>query len=184
MARGRKNLQGPFKFGEELEGNDTGRPSKFNADVAAEICARISIGQSLRTICKDEHMPGIVTVYNWLGDSEKQNFLKQYLIAKSNQADYYAESIVDISDEEVTMVKRSKHGNPDDEGEIEVVFDPTAVARNKLRVDARKWYASKVAPKRYGDRLAQEISGPDGNAIEHNVNITAEEAYLAMIGKK
>jgi len=36
----------------------------------------------------------------------------------------------------------------------------------RLRFDARRWFASKVAPKKYGDRLMQEVSGPDGGPIE------------------
>lgn len=39
------------------------------------------------------------------------------------------------------------------------------IQRSKLRVDARKWLLSKIAPKQYGDRIAQEISGPDGGPI-------------------
>ena len=60
------------------------------------------------------------------------------------------------------MVRADKHGSKDDDGDghTEVVFDATAVARNKLRVDARKWLASKMAPKKYGDKLG--IGGADG----------------------
>ena len=29
----------------------------------------------------------------------------------------------------------------------------------RLRVDARKWYASKLQPKKYGDKIAQEVTG-------------------------
>jgi hypothetical protein len=47
-----------------------------------------------------------------------------------------------------------------------VVFDSTAVARNRLRVDARKWVAAKLLPKKYGDKVQQEVSGPDGGPIE------------------
>jgi hypothetical protein len=88
-----------------------------------------------------------------------------YARAKEAQADRFAEEILAIADEEVTMVKRSKHqygAKPEDDdetNEVEVVFDPTAVARNRLRVDARKWLASKMAPKKYGDKLA--VGGAD-----------------------
>jgi len=40
-----------------------------------------------------------------------------------------------------------------------------AVARSRLRIDARKWLASKLAPKKYGDKVAAELSGPDGGPI-------------------
>lgn len=44
--------------------------------------------------------------------------------------------------------------------------DQDVIARSRLRVDARKWYASKLAPKKYGDKITQEISGPDGGAVQ------------------
>jgi hypothetical protein len=140
-----------------------GRPSKFTQATADAICTRIAEGESLRTICKDEEMPASSSVYKWL--SENTAFSEQYAHAREKQADFYAEQIVEIADEEVTMVRRSKHQHgakeEDDteENEVEVVFDPTAVARNRLRVDARKWYASKLAPKKYGEKLA--VGGAD-----------------------
>ena len=36
----------------------------------------------------------------------------------------------------------------------------------KVEIDARKWFASKFLPKRYGDKITQEISGPDGAPIQ------------------
>lgn len=87
----------------------------------------------------------------------------QYARAREAQADKMADDILTIADEEVTMVKRSKHQpgatEDDDMGDVEVCFDPTAVARNRLRVDARKWLASKMAPKRYGEKIDVEHSG-------------------------
>jgi hypothetical protein len=40
-----------------------------------------------------------------------------------------------------------------------------AVARSRLRIDPRKGLASKLAPKKYGDKVAAELSGPDGGPI-------------------
>jgi hypothetical protein len=46
-----------------------------------------------------------------------------------------------------------------DEESIEVAIDGGFVARQRLRIDARKWFASKVAPKKYGDKLEVEGKG-------------------------
>lgn len=137
------------------------RPSSFAQKVADAICQRLSDGESLRTICADDDMPSRMSVFRWLADEKNSAFRDQYARAREAQAEFYAESIVDISDEEVTMVRRSKHqpGADDADGDVEVVFDSAAVARNRLRVDARKWYASKLAPKKYGDKIEQEHSG-------------------------
>lgn len=150
-----------------------GRKSTFTQSIADDICSRIAEGQSLRTICRDEGMPDKATVMRWLEKEDAQLFRDQYARARDAQADYYAEEIIDIADEEVTMIKRSKHnGGEDDDGlEQEVVFDPTAVARNRLRVDARKWYASKLAPKKYGDKLQTELTGANGGPVNMNWSI-------------
>lgn len=146
-----------------------GRPSSYTDKIAAEICDRMANGQSLRRVCSDPVMPSKATVMNWLNDPARKSFLDQYVRARELLADYYAEDTIDIADEEVTMIRRDKHQKTPKEGEelddlVEVVFDPTAVARNRLRVDARKWYASKLAPKKYGDKL--ELAGdPDSPLI-------------------
>src|SRR5688572_9232829 len=44
--------------------------------------------------------------------------------------------------------------------------DNEVVARSRLRVDARKWLAGKMAPKKYGDKLMAEHTGKDGGPIE------------------
>lgn len=128
-----------------------GRPTAFSAEVATTICSRIAQGESLVNICKDETLPSRATVMRWLLEDSHVGFRDNYARAREAQADFYAEEIIDIADEECTVVK---HGEGDEAKDVEVAFDSAAVARNRLRVDARKWYASKVAPKKYGDKLA------------------------------
>jgi hypothetical protein len=130
-----------------------GRPSSYTEAVGDLICERIANGESLRAICRDEEMPALSTVFRWL--SLDASFSEQYARAREEQADTYADEIVAISDEEATTVK------VDDE-DVRVVFDATAVARNRLRVDARKWVASKLKPKKYGERqvLAGDPEAP------------------------
>lgn len=72
------------------------------------------------------------------------------------------------------MVRADKHGSKDDDGSgnTEVLFDATAVARNRLRVDARKWLASRMAPKKYGDKIQAEHSGPNGGVIQVASTVT------------
>lgn len=143
-----------------------GRPSKFAQALAEKICERLSDGESLRTICKSDGMPSKTTVMRWLADEELSAFRDQYARAREAQADRYAEEVIEIADEDCAFVKRgSISGDESDAAEVEVAFDSAAVARNRLRVDARKWYASKLAPKKYGDKIQQEVSGPDGEPL-------------------
>jgi hypothetical protein len=103
------------------------RASLYTDELAREICDRIAGGESLTGICNDPEMPGKRTVLEWARD--KDDFRAMYAEARDRQADHFAEEIISIADTDT---------------------DPQR-ARN--RIDARKWFASKCAPKRYGDRL-------------------------------
>ncbi|OBW92992.1 terminase small subunit [Gallibacterium salpingitidis] len=122
-----------------------GRPSSFVQEVADDICMLLAQGESLRKICTRPGMPTRQTVFNWL--NENQKFFDQYARARESQADFLLDEMLDIAD----------------------CATPEDVSVAKLRVDSRKWYITKVAPKKYGDRIAQEISGVNGNAIELTV---------------
>lgn len=125
----------------------------FSEALVDKVCERIALGESLVAICRDAGMPGFSTFMKWLHENQGQ-IVDKYARAREAQADFYAEQIITISDEETTTTKSDGQDGP-----VEVVFDSTAVARNRLRVDARKWYASKVAPKKYGDKQEVVHSG-------------------------
>jgi len=139
-----------------------GRPTIYSEEMIAVICARIADGESMRSIARDDSMPAMTTMFRWLGESEQ--FKKQYAIAMAQRAEGMFEDMIEIADEECTFIKKSKHGSKDDgDEEVEVAFDPTAVARNRLRVDTRKWMLAKMVPKRYGDKQEVEHTSPDGS---------------------
>ena len=141
------------------------------------ICEQLVEGKSLHTICEDESLPSITTVMRWLGEEESGHLREQYARAREAQAEKMAEDILAIADEECTMVRASKHGmDGGADGMQEVVFDATAVARNRLRVDARKWLASKLAPKKYGDKVLNEHTGANGGAIDVKSTVTLVRA--------
>lgn len=122
-----------------------GRPKVFSQDVADKICEIISTSnKSLRTICDIEGMPCVATVLNWQNTNEI--FLAQYTRAKEEQADFLAEEIIEISDETSQDLQRiDEYGNRIENKEF--------INRSRLRVDARKWVASKLKPKKYGDKV-------------------------------
>ena len=137
-----------------------GRPTTYNDKTANEILERRVKGESLRYIVKDDHMPVISTVFRWM--SHNDEFSKQYTRAKEEQAEMLADEIIEIADEEHTVVK-SQEGQ-----DVEVTFDSTAVARNRLRIDARKWVASKLKPKKYGDKIDHEVTGSVTLVLSNN----------------
>ena len=128
-----------------------GRPSTYTVAIADAICERLADGESLRSICADEDMPCRSAVFRWL--SERPEFADQYARAREEQAETLADEIVAISDETEVTVKH-------DGEEVRLALDATAVARGRLRIDARKWVASKLKPKKYGERI-QHANDPD-----------------------
>jgi hypothetical protein len=124
--------------------NVGGRQSEYTEDRATDICTWIAQGKSLRAYCQQENTPDIATVYRWLAAHE--SFRDQYARAREDQADSLADEITFIADTE----------------------DDANKAR--VRIDARTWVASKLKPKKYGDKLG--ISGDgDGAPIEHRHDI-------------
>lgn len=127
-----------------------GRPSSYNQEIADKICEKVATtALSLRTICDDDNMPCVATVLNWLGSNAE--FLAQYTRAKEAQADYLAEEMLDIADDGsndfMTIVKG------DESYEVE---NKEWTSRSKLRLETRKWIASKLKPRKYGDKLEVE----------------------------
>lgn len=125
-----------------------GRPSSFTQETADAICLRLIEGESLRSICKDEAMPGASTVFQWL--AARKDFAEQYARAREAQADHMAEEILQIADDGSNDTYQTDAG---------LAVNQDVIARSRLRVDARKWLASKMAPKKYGDKIA--VGGAD-----------------------
>jgi hypothetical protein len=129
--------------------------AEFSEALFDEICAEIAEGKSLRAICEAEDMPNRATVFKWLANDEKLS--DQYARAREAQADLYADEIIDIADDGSRDYSKGENG--------ETVVDHDVIARARLRVDARKWKASKLAPKKYGDKVTQEHTGDGGGPI-------------------
>lgn len=124
-----------------------GRPSIYTQELADRICAELAGGKSMRTVCKQDDMPSMDCVFRWL--REKPEFNEQYVKAKAESADALVEEMMDIADngENDWMVRHGK------DGEESWVVNGEHVQRSRLRLDTRKWIASKLKPKKYGDKL-------------------------------
>lgn len=132
------------------------RPSKYTQQLADLICERLSEGQSLRTVCKEEDVPSAQTVFSWMRIYPK--FLEQYARAKQESADAMAEEIMDISDDGTNDWMEDQYMKGKSPG---WKVNGEAVQRSKLRVDTRKWLMSKMKPKKYADKLDVTTNGKD-----------------------
>lgn len=142
-----------------------GRPSDFTDEIAAEICDRLCAGESLRTIVRDNHMPASSTVFRWL--TARPAFQEQYARAREVQADAIFEDILDIADD-----ARNDWMERRGEGDAGWQANGEHIQRSRLRIDARKWMAGKLAPKKYGEKASLEVSGKDGAPLIPVINVT------------
>lgn len=134
-----------------------GRPSDYSPDVADMICEAIASGGALYRLCEQDGWPAEGTVYRWL--EKEQEFREKYARARERQADRRSDEIIHIADE----------------------AEDANLAR--LRVDARKWAASKLAPKKYGDKVtAKHVGDDEDGPIRHEVESPLVESILSSIG--
>jgi hypothetical protein len=147
-----------------------GRPTDYTQDLADEICSQLSEGKSMHRVCVSDDMPDKRTVFRWLRTNEE--FCHQYEAAKAESADFLAEEIIEISDDGTNdWMERERS-----DGSTYEMVNSEHIQRSRLRVDARKWIASKLKPKKYGDKT--ELTGPEGIALfptSVTVNVVSPE---------
>jgi len=131
-----------------------GRPTKYNEKIAASICKYIVEGYSLRHIEAQEGMPHKSTIMDWC--IKYPDFADQYARAKEHQAEAFAEELLDIVDDATNdWIERENQKT----GQPYIALNEEAIARSRLRMEARKWLMGKMKPKKYGDKLDVEHAG-------------------------
>ncbi len=132
------------------------RPSKFTQKLVDNICEQIADGENLRAICKGGAMPSKTTVMRWLGDARNLAFRDQYARAREMQADTLFDQILSIGDDGSNDTYKTLDGRE--------VVNHDQIQRSRLRADARKWMAGKLAPKKYGEKV--QMVGDGGGPIQ------------------
>jgi hypothetical protein len=125
-----------------------GRPSSYTEEIADTICERLMEGRSLRSICDDDDMPNRQTVVRW--QVQHEDFAAKCARARELQADYMDDLILDAAN-------------------ACTVEDAPAA---RVKISAYQWRASKLAPKKYGDKVQTEVSGPDGGPVQATLNVS------------
>src|SRR5690242_18516843 len=127
--------------------------SQYTEEIGKQICEAVaSSTEGLNDlIAKNPHFPCQATVYKWINDHPQ--FSEMYANAKRAQAAIFAEEIVKIADNEA-----SDHVVGDD-GKL--VMNSVKVARDRLRIDTRKWIACKLLPKVYGQTKPADVGDTD-----------------------
>lgn len=127
-----------------------GRPTKYTPKLGSRICRQITEGIPVRRICSTVGI-SVSTLFLWL--ETHADFSEQYARAREVQAQVIADEILEIADTPLIgeKVKEGKDGTE--------IITGDNVDRSKLKVDARKWVAAKLLPKKYGDLRQVEHSG-------------------------
>lgn len=119
--------------------------------IVTDICNRVIDEKISFNVAVEESAITYVTFFQWMVKSD--NLKQLYNYARDVRSDILFEEIVTIAD---TPVEGTKTKITDKGTEI-ISGDMTE--HRKLQIDARKWVVSKMQPKKYGDKISQEISG-------------------------
>lgn len=134
-----------------------GRPSKYTEAVADKLIGALLEGQSMRQACEGEDMPHRSTVLRWMGDDEA--FAAKCARAREMQADLMDDMILDAA---------------------KACTSETAAA-DRVKISAYQWRASKLAPKKYGDKVALVGGGPDDAPIRHAHELSDDQLAAIAI---
>lgn len=145
-----------------LSGYQRKRRIKYSKEVAQEILVRLANGESLRRICMySDHLPSEMSVRRWAA-LNYEGFGPLYNDARNTGLDCMADEMLDIADDGTNDYNEKF----DKEGvSLGWQLNGEHVQRSKLRTDVRKWYLSKLASGKYGDKIQNEITNPDGSLV-------------------
>jgi hypothetical protein len=152
----------------------TGRPSKYTPELAAEIARRLSEGEPLRQICRDEHMPHWTNMYEWMAQDPELSVR----IARAREAGYdkMAEECLELAD-------TPKFGTKQIESEDGItVTREDMLGHRKLQIETRLKLLAKWNPKKYGERLTH--AGDADNPVAMQADISIFDAMLKNLESK
>jgi hypothetical protein len=122
--------------------------AQYSLEVANDICDRVSNGQTLQVIA-DFYGVSIGTILNWV---TKEETVDKYARAREAASDLFESKILE---------------------RVELIT-PESAAADRVAIDTLKWIAARRSPKKYGDKITQELTGKDGQPIQQAITIKVE----------
>lgn len=145
-----------------------GRPSLFSQELVDKICDLISQGVTLSDICREDGMPERRTVYDWINAND--DFSARFARARVLGFDAIAEETLHIADTpQIGSVSVSKATG------IEIT-EGDMTAHRKLQVETRLKLLAKWDPKRYGDKIQQDITVTDNTPMADRMKAARERS--------
>jgi hypothetical protein len=148
-----------------------GRPSKYTPELAAEICERLSDGEPLRQICRDNHMPAWTAIYAWAAiDKQLSERIAQ---AREQGYDAIAEDLLAIADTPLMGETETSSANG------LTITRQDMLGHRKLQIETRLKLLAKWNPKKYGDR--QILAGDKDSPLEMKADLSVFETMLQTV---
>jgi hypothetical protein len=113
---------------------------RYSHALMESLCRQIASGETLRTICSAPSMPSESTVRSWVRTNH-EGCAAAFEAARAAQAHRLVDEILTFCDEQPAELENGR-------------IDPAWVALQKLRIDTRKWTASRILPREYGEHVA------------------------------
>jgi hypothetical protein len=147
-----------------------GRPSLYNPDTITAICERLGQGEPLAVICREDGMPAYRTVKDWMDERDAQGEMTERAAfvsaaiarAREEGEDSIAADCLLIADDSGGDYRLGDKG---------LILDSDHIQRSKLRIETRLKLLAKFNPKRWGDKVEQVLSNPDGSGVLQGVTI-------------
>jgi len=121
-----------------------GAPSKFTQELADEICRRLSLGETMTSVCNDSRMPEYGTMWRWMKENEQ--FREESAHARELGTHALADQCIAIADDPI--------------------LDP---ADKRIRIDTRIRLIGKWNQKKYGDKIELESNNNQNLTLSFNI---------------
>jgi hypothetical protein len=148
-----------------------GRPSKYTPELAREICERLSDGEPLRQICRDDHMPAWTAIYAWAAIDK--NLSERIAQAREQGYDAIAEDLLAIADTPLMGETETSSANG------LTITRQDMLGHRKLQIETRLKLLAKWNPKKYGDR--QILAGDKDSPLEVKADLSVFETMLQTV---
>ena len=148
-----------------------GRPSKYTPELSSEICERLSNGEPLRQICRDEHMPAWTAIYAWA--AADKDLSERIAHARDQGYDAIAEDLLQIADTPLMGEEETSSNNG------LTITRKDMLGHRKLQIETRLKLLAKWNPKKYGER--QILAGDADSPLEVKTNTEVFDALLANL---
>lgn len=138
------------------------KPTLYTKELIQEICDRLSTGEPLAKICREEGKPSVTTIWNW--GKSIEGVSESIARAREEGEDWIAAECLDIADDTANDYTESENGER---------FNSEHVQRSKLRIDTRLKLLAKWNPKKYGDKAQLDHTSSDKSMTPTVIEIVA-----------